>query len=121
MTSILPLLAVPFSDFISDGNVCNMFYNLFCDISIMFVGVSFTIVALNDFIAICTERKEDGWIWANLILLLFGAIFYTVVVTEKNADQDVNIDVVFWMDFFYFLIMLGLSANKYVREIKEVR
>lgn len=119
--SFLPLLALPFNHLIGGGNVATMLYKLFCDISIVFVGISFTISALNDFIAKCTKRDEDGWVWINLILLLLGAIIYTVVVLQKDENPDMEMGTVFWINLIYIVLMFILSANKYICEIWEVR
>jgi|GEM_PF-5102786 len=114
--SLLPLMALPFWDLISGGNLETMFYKLFCDISIMFVGISFTITAMNDFM----YKEQDDWM-LNLILLILGAIVYTIVIIQKDANSNMNMDVVFGLNLGYFILMFVLSASKYIKEIWEVK
>lgn len=119
--SFLPLLALPFDNWISGASVSTVLYELFCDISIMFVGISFTITALNDFIMKCTEKNEEGWVFLNIVLLILGAIIYAIVVKQKKDTPEMGMDRVFWTNLIYFIIMFLLSANKYLKEIWEVR
>lgn len=119
--SFLPILALPIGNWISGANIREALYELFCDISIMFVGISFTITALNDFIMKCTEKNEVGWVFLNIVLLILGAIIYTVVVMQKNDNPKMDMSRVFWINLIYFFIMFALSAHKYIKEMSEVR
>ena len=119
--SFLPILALPINNFISGVNLFLVLYELFCDISIMFIGISFTITALNDFITKCIEKEEDGWLLLNIVLLILGAIIYTIVVLQKNNNPEMEMGRVFWINLIYFIIMFLLSANKYIKQIREVR
>lgn len=115
--SMLPLLALPISGFIKDGKFFEMLYNLFCDASILFVSISFTITSLNDFIADCVKRDEYRWVNSNLILLILGVIIYTTIVLEKNRD----LNVVFGINLIYFILMFLLSLSKYIKGIRGIK
>ena len=119
--SFLPLLALPFKSFLSHGDLSKMLYELFCDTSIMFIGIALTITAMNEFIVEYAEKEKDGWIWVNIILLIFGAIIYTVVVIEKDANKDIKTNVILTVNLIYFVIMFALSASKYIKKICEVK
>lgn len=119
--SLLPLLALPFAGLFGHGSFCKMFYDLFCDASIVYVGISFTITALNDFTAKCIEKDKEGWVWGNFILLLLGVIIYVTMIMQKANDGNMKIEIVFIVDLIYFLVMLFLTASQYIREIRETR
>lgn len=119
--SFLPLLAIPIDSWIGGAAVRTVLYELFCDISIMFVGISFTITALNDFIMKYTEKNKEGWVLLNIVLLILGAIIYTIVVKQKSENPEMDMHRVFIVNLVYFFIMLLLSASKYIKEIREVR
>lgn len=118
--SFLPLIALPFSNLVYQGDIGNFFYELFCDISVMFIGITFAISSMNDFIDESIEKKQDGWIMLNLICLLAGAIFYSVIVVQ-NKGADMNQDIIFKVNLGYFVLMFFLSAGRYLREIREVK
>ncbi len=48
LISFLSIFALPFGDFISNANFFKMLYNIFCDSSVIFIGISFTITTMND-------------------------------------------------------------------------
>lgn len=113
--SVLPLLALPLKFFIEDGNLWGMFYNLFCDASILFVGISFTITSLNDFVA--NWANDYGWSGLTLLLLILGGIVYTTIVLTENK----NTSIVFGINLFYFIFMFLLSVIKYIKEIRGIK
>jgi len=115
--SVLPLLAIPIRGFIENGNFFGMLYNLFCDASILFVGISFTITSLNDFIANCAKKEEYGWAGLTLFLLILGGIVYTTTVLAENK----NANIVFGINLFYFISMFLLSIIKYINEIRGIK
>ncbi len=119
--SLLPILAIPFVEFISGASLCTTLYTLFCDISIMFVGISFTITAINDFIKQCIQNEEEGWVWLNVVLLLLGVVVYTSVVLVRHRNPDMDMTRVVWVNIIYFFVMFALSAIKYIKEIQEGR
>jgi len=111
--SLIPLLALPFKDFIENGNFLNMLYHLCCDASILFVGISFSIVSLNDFIDDCAKREKYMWPGIILFFLIFGTFLYTVTMVTEKKDEN----IVFVMNLIYFIAMFLLSAFKYINEI----
>lgn len=117
--SFLPILALPFEDFIRSGNIFKMLYRLFCDSSVIFIGISFTITALNDFVGY--GKNEKRWMNSNFFLLILGTIFYTVVTMRKDKNLDINMTVVFWFDLIYFIVMVLLGANRYIDAIREAK
>ena len=116
--SCLPLTALPITMFVKDGNVQNLIYQFCCDVNIVFVGISFTITALNDYIEQERDSKE-GFLNLNLFLLLLGAIYYVIVVLEKNNSTEMNMAAVFWVNVGYFVIMFILVSVKYISAIVD--
>lgn len=113
--SVLPLLALPFSGFLKNGNLGEMLYNLVCDASILFVGISFTITSLNDFVADWADNY--GWSSLTLFLLILGGVVYATTVVVENKDMG----VVFGVNLFYFISMFLLSFAKYINEIRGIK
>ena len=119
--SLVPLLTIPVVRLVDGAGVRTMIYTLFCDISIMFVGISFTITALNDFLESYVRKKKLGGLAANCLLLLLGTVIYTAVVVAKELKGSIDLNVVFWLNLIYFVVMFLLALSKYIREIVEVR
>lgn len=117
LISFLPILALPFGGFISNGSFVAMLYDIFCDSSVIFIGISFTITAVNDFVGY-SEIKER-WIISNFFLLILGTIFYVVIIVKKDLGSTVDMKVVFWVNLIYFVVMLLLGASKYISAIRE--
>lgn len=113
--SVLPLLALPLRSFIENGNFREMLYNLFCDASILFVGISFTITSLNDFVD--NWANDYGWSGLTLLLLILGGIVYTTIVLAESK----NTSIVFWINLGYFIFMFLLSVIKYINEIRSIK
>lgn len=114
---MLPLLALPLKDWITGENVCTVVYELFCDVSIVFVGISFTITSLNDYISQHTHEDKAAWVMLNILFLLLGTILYVVMLIQKNENSEVQMKKIFEINIIYFVIMLILSANNYIKEI----
>ena len=85
--SMLPLVALPFKSFLQDGNFFAMLYNLFCDASILFVGISFTITSLNDFVTNWADNYGRSGL--TLLLLISAAIVYTTTVSAANKNTNI--------------------------------
>lgn len=117
LISFLPILALPVWELISNGNISTMLYTLFCDSSVIFVGISFTITAMNDFV----EYRKIGEysINPNFFLLILGTIFYVVIIIRKDVGLTVDMNVVFGVNLGYFIIMFLLGASKYIGTIRE--
>lgn len=115
--SMLPLLALPLKDWITGENVYMVVYELFCDVSIVFVGISFTITSLNDYISQHTHEDKAAWVKLNILFLLLGTILYVVMLIQKNENSEVEMKKIFEINIIYFVIMLILSANNYIKEI----
>lgn len=115
--SMLPLLALPLKDWITGENICTIIYELFCDTSIVFVGISFTITSLNDYISQNAQKGEIALVMLNIFFLLLGTILYVVILIQKNENPKVEMERIFGVNVFYFITMLILSANNYIKEI----
>lgn len=113
--SMLPLVALPFKSFLEDGNFFAMLYNLFCDASILFVGISFTITSLNDFVTNWADNYGRSGL--TLLLLISAAIVYTTTVSVENK----NTNIVLGINLFYFISMFLLSVIKYINEIRGIK
>ena len=112
---MLPLVALPFKSFLQDGNFFAMLYNLFCDASILFVGISFTITSLNDFVTNLADNYGRSGL--TLLLLISAAIVYTTTVSAANK----NTNIVLGINLFYFISMFLLSVIKYINEIRGIK
>lgn len=117
--SALPLVTWPFYTFLTHKNFGTLFYDVFCDISIIFVGISFTVTTLNDFMERYVKEQKISWILAIIVFLLLGAIIYSVLTFAIKSGDIVDTNLLFGINISYFSIMGVLSASKYIREIKE--
>ena len=113
-------MALPFNNWINGESLHTVIYELFCDVSIVFVGISFTIVSLNDFINEPAKRDKESWVMLNIILLLVGAILYAILLIRKNEKPDIEMEKIFGINLIYFIIMLILSAITYIKKMSEV-
>lgn len=118
--SCLPLILFLVLEFLHDKSFCTTFYDLFCDIGIMFIGISFSVTAFNDFVGF-TKSNNGNWAFGHILLIIIGAFLYTTLMVEKYENSDLNMDKVFGFNLGYFLVMLFVTASKYIRKIQEVR
>lgn len=122
VVSIFPLFAVPVVKLVGGKGIGTMFYTLFCDINIMYVGISFTITAMNDFLENhIRKKKKRGWVGASVLLLSVGMLIYISVVVLKEVGGCIDSSVVFWLNLTYFVVMLLMALSKYLKEFVEVR
>lgn len=121
VVSFIPLIALPFWNFIDNVHLGEMFYEIFCNVGIMFIAISFTITALSDFTLETVKNEKEGWLAINSVLLILGALLYGVMAIKEKNSTNVQTEVFFWTNLAYFILMFLLSSSKYIKAILEVK
>lgn len=121
IVSFIPLIALPFWNFIDNVHLGQMLYEIFCNVGIMFIAISFTVTALSDFTLETAKNDKEGWLAINSVLLILGALLYGVMTIKEKNSTNVQTEVFFWTNLAYFLLMFLLSGGKYIKAILEVK
>ena len=120
--SFIPLFALPFTNKLLNVPQDGLFQEVFKSSEIFFVGVSLVIAALNDYIHKTQPKKFSSlWTWSNIIIVLFGAMFYgitTVLIQNSNIWKiEINYQFLSSCNFFYLLVIIVVGSYKYIKDI----
>ena len=113
--SMLPLFAVPsIWLFKGESNFCHIFYEIFCDYEVVFVGVSLAITSLNDRISNKSEDSIGFWTWPSIILIVSGALIYGVLTVLNTFNQGFDSSILFFFNLAYLGIILVFGTIEYL-------
>lgn len=120
--SFIPLFAVPFSKLLS-GKSSNLFFEVFSNYEIIYVGISLMIVTLNDFMSHSSKKAKNSWHGLNIALIVIGAVIYGLMaVTHYNAevgDGTFDFSVAFWFNIIFLVIIILLGSIQYWCEMRR--
>lgn len=124
--SFVPLFALPFAKTLISAPQSGFFQEIFKSSEIFFVGVSLAIAALNDYIHKTQPKKFSSlWTWSNIIIILFGAMFYGItVILIQNSDVwkiNINYEFLSTCNFLYLLVIIVVGSYKYIKDILGVK
>lgn len=108
--SFFPVLVVPVINLLKNGTIYQSVCFLVKNTSIMYIGVSLLVSALNDI------KEDDNLRTVLYMLLLVGAVFfYTLieVLVYTNGGEGINQTLVIFLNIFFFVVPLVCGLCQY--------
>jgi hypothetical protein len=110
------IISIPIICVISGTNVEGCWVRAFSGASVTFIGISLTVTAMYDFIIL--KSKEVRFPWGHVLLILFGAILYTVIAASYEIGQNFSYDIAMWFNFVFLGIVIIRGVVQYIDNIK---
>ncbi len=111
--SWLPVLSWPLAVLVRTGDVIQCLSLIFVDASIIYIGVSLLVSAMNDL-----EPGDDGRRKCYTFILAAAAMVYAIInFIQKSSDQNtVNTTVLTVMNFVFLVTPLICGLHQYLRK-----
>lgn len=108
--STLPVFAGLFMDFLLKTPISEAVLSFFTDTSILFVGVSLTVSAMNDL-----EAEQQSRLKGYIVLLAFGVAIYSIInIANRLVDSNlINHGAIIFMNVIFLVLPLILGLSQY--------
>lgn len=111
--SWLPLLSKPLIELLHTGKFLQFFLLVISDASVIYIGVSLTVSAMNDL-----GPKESTRAKLYTLFLAFAATVYSVINLTKNLSPEspVNTTVLIIVNIIFLATPLACGLHQYLRK-----
>lgn len=111
--SALPVFVGPFLDFLLKKPITEAALSFFTDTSLLFIGVSLTVSAMNDL-----EPEQQSRLKGYIVLLAFGSAIYSIItIANRLVDPAlINHGAIIVMNIIFLVVPLVLGLSQYSSE-----